>query len=1410
MSDASKKMFKTLTPLALFVASQCSVANAAGTIQIVGPEGKDQTVSSQVVTPSQSTRTATVASQNLALEKQSAAAPTKVYGPTREDETLWSIASRVNPSNTTSVQQTLLAIYRLNPHAFENNNIHGLEPNSRLRLPTLEQVRRENTDDAKQLLLAHSKKSVVKKAPEAKVEHIAKVEKTEPKSTVAPIKTETKIQESKTVNNTVKSIEPVVESAPSVVALKSELETTEQEFTALQENNHQLRVRLAEVQHEVDNLKNELSDEDRIRNEVEKFINEQKQLAVAEKKAEPSAMDNLASSPGLIALLALIPGALIAGLIAFFFSRRKKEEDEETTESSPDTPLPSALAMPEDNFNMDDDIPEISLDDDDDILGDLNDDEFLFGNDDSDSNDDLFAEFETEKTDSEDDDDPFASLDDDDDLESMLSDDLDLDSLDDLDDDLDMSSSALTVDAEEKALGLEEMEKALNDFDSDLFSESDLETEDDDFDLSLIDDSDLSALDKSTPELEENEDLEGGELDQSMLDDLFSSMDDDEEESELDQGWDLDEKEETKLVDEPSRDSLEDELDFDTLLSGIEDKPEENSESIDLDSDTEMFNELLDDSNDKDNTSLNIEDDLDLDVNEDSTALLDDLLDESDDEDDLDLDVDEDSTALLDDLLDESDDEDDLDLEIDEDSTSLLDELLGDDDELTDEDDIEIDEDSTSLLDEYLSEGDDDDDIKIDEDSTALLDELIGDDSEEDDEALGKTGDDVDVEGVAASESLSEDTPRDEDWLVEAEDDEIDDIPLFESELVSEPESSLDLDNSLEKAEEDVFANLEDDLEADEVTTLSPETEEVETEESAESELDEDTDFSFDLDESLEATELNELQAEEPIELEDDLLTEEVVTEEAPLVVETETETEAEEDVFANLEDDLEADEVTTLSPETEEADIEDNTESELDEDTDFSFDLDESLEATELNELQAEEPIELEDDLLTEEVLTEEAPLVVEAEAEEDVFANLEDDLEADEVTTLSPETEEADIEENTESELDEDTDFSFDLDESLEATELNELQAEEPIELEDDLLAEEVVTEEAPLVVEAEAEEDVFANLEDDLEADEVTTLSLETEEADIEENTESELDEDTDFSFDLDESLEATELNELQAEEPIELEDDLLAEDAITENALEEETLAVDSASEIEDDLDENDFSLDDFLESSAVDFSQPNDDLDEEADEDHLEGLSIEDALAALEDDIDATEDDKPEESLTVEDEKEVAPFDFHSRVSDEEKEALTHLDSAGLDIDSMIDDGASDWSGFNLDNTSSMDSEVEDEDWAEQPNFANDPHGDDRFLSIEALIAETENGDKSTFEEEDLNLDVGLDDFPDMLGNVGSHDVDVNSDVQSKLDLARAYIEMSDDKGALELLEEVLRSDDAQLKVEAEKLMKQLG
>ncbi|TGA72679.1 hypothetical protein VFES401_09585 [Aliivibrio fischeri] len=1365
MSDASQKIFKTLTPLALFVAAQCSQAQAS-TIQIVGPEGKDQTVSSQVVTEPQPAK---VYTKSVPAEKApQAKASTKIYGPTREDETLWSIASRVNPSNTTSVQQTLLAIYRLNPQAFENNNIHGLEPNSRLRLPTLEQVRRENTDDAKQLLLAHNKKLAVQKASEAQVKRTVKTEKPAPtpKPAVTPVKTEAKVQEKKPVKKeVVKSVAPVAEQNSTVVALKSELDTTEQEFTALQENNHQLRVRLAQVQNEVDNLKSELGDEDRIRNEVEKFINEQKQLAAAEKKVEPTAMDKLASSPGLIASLALIPGALIAGLIAFFLFRRKKEEEEGEDEAQAEQ-QPAPLVMPEDNFKMDDDIPEISLDDDDDILSDLNNDEFIF-DEQSDSNDDLFAEFETDNDNT--DEDPFAELESDSDLDSLsLEDeselDLELGGLDDLDDDLDMSSSALTVGAEEKALGLEEMEKALNDFDSDLFSESDLEAEDDDFDLSLIDDSDSEKA-SSIPELEETEELEGGELDQSMLDDLFASVDDeDEDESVLDQGWDLDENEETKLVPETEEveaktDSLEDELDFDELLSGMAD------EELEKESD--------------------LEDELDLDSEDESTALLDELLDESDDETEDEFDLEDNSTALLDELIDESDEEQDDDLDIDADSTALLDELL-DDEELDDEDDITLEEDSTALLDELLADDDEkNDNFELDEDSTALLDELIGDDEEN--ETLGKTGVDAEVDGVAASEALSEDTPRDEDWLIEDDEEDEDDIPLFESEPENEHVSELD-------SEEDEITSETDLLESTE-------------------------------------TQMQEEESVEPV---------------------------SESDILKEFEEDdldsLLADDESLLDLEEESADLEALNEDEaLNENSEdeFSFDeeLDSEAEETDVSELaEPTEPEVMAEDV-TEETVTPEVEST-EALEEEDLDEATLDSLLAGDESLLDLEEESADLDALNEDEaLNEESEDAFSFDEELEPeieeTDVSELaEPTEPEVMAEDV-TEETVTPEVESTEDLEEDDHDEATLDSLLAGDE-SLLDLDEESVDLEALNENSEDE---FSFDeeLESEAEETEVSELA--EPTESEvtaedivEEAVASDVENTEVLEEATLDEDDLdslladdeslldleedpvelTELTDDEDDNDFSLDDFVEQNATDFSQKSEekssvseldlDSDEEEQDTKFDGLSIEDALAALGDD-DNEIDDSAFNLDSTEEETEIAPsreeFNFTSQVSDEEKEALTHLDSAGLDIDSMLEDGGSDWSGFSLDGHSNTESALEDEDWSEQPNVENDPHGENRFLSIEALIAETEKGDKNDFEE-DLNLDVGLDEFPDMLGNVAEHDVDVNSDAQSKLDLAKAYIEMSDDKGALELLEDVLRSDDVSLKIEAEKLMKQIG
>ena len=62
------------------------------------------------------------------------------YRMTDRNDTLWSIAARTRPSDAVSVQQNMLAIQRLNPDAFLNDNINLLKAGYTLRLPTEQQA----------------------------------------------------------------------------------------------------------------------------------------------------------------------------------------------------------------------------------------------------------------------------------------------------------------------------------------------------------------------------------------------------------------------------------------------------------------------------------------------------------------------------------------------------------------------------------------------------------------------------------------------------------------------------------------------------------------------------------------------------------------------------------------------------------------------------------------------------------------------------------------------------------------------------------------------------------------------------------------------------------------------------------------------------------------------------------------------------------------------------------------------------------------------------------------------------------------------------------------------------------------------------------------------------------------------
>jgi pilus assembly protein FimV len=60
------------------------------------------------------------------------------YGPTLENDTLWSVAERAKGQSNVSVEQMMMAIYEANPHAFYKGNVYALTTGKMLKIPEKE------------------------------------------------------------------------------------------------------------------------------------------------------------------------------------------------------------------------------------------------------------------------------------------------------------------------------------------------------------------------------------------------------------------------------------------------------------------------------------------------------------------------------------------------------------------------------------------------------------------------------------------------------------------------------------------------------------------------------------------------------------------------------------------------------------------------------------------------------------------------------------------------------------------------------------------------------------------------------------------------------------------------------------------------------------------------------------------------------------------------------------------------------------------------------------------------------------------------------------------------------------------------------------------------------------------------
>ena len=173
----------------------------------------------------------------------------KQYGPVREAETLWSIATRMRPDRSVSVQRMMLAILEKNPKAFEFSNVNALNAGTILRIPTRDEIGPDNLNAAiAEVQRQHSawtryrgEKRATPTPPAPAHEAPPRDSETEPGGRIEVVSPEL-------------APTPSQEEDVEVATLRKELALAMEEADAGRRENDALKLRLAEAENHIEEL----------------------------------------------------------------------------------------------------------------------------------------------------------------------------------------------------------------------------------------------------------------------------------------------------------------------------------------------------------------------------------------------------------------------------------------------------------------------------------------------------------------------------------------------------------------------------------------------------------------------------------------------------------------------------------------------------------------------------------------------------------------------------------------------------------------------------------------------------------------------------------------------------------------------------------------------------------------------------------------------------------------------------------------------------------------------------------------------------------------------------------------------------------------------------------------------------
>ncbi|MCW8996987.1 MAG: hypothetical protein OQK77_14325, partial [Psychromonas sp.] len=193
------------------------------------------------------------------------------YGPISSVETLWGIASKLRPDDSVTTQQTLVAIYKINPSAFYKGDINKIIPQSVIKVPSLEFIQEQTAKEAAALINKYSpqKRSGTLQSKQPKT---AKV--TLPKQPPRPVPEIAAPENPKSAPEKIVDKEALATLKNELQSLRNEFEVVNEQLLVETEANQTLKLKLQPLYEQIDSLKKQLDSELLTHSRLQKMVDD--------------------------------------------------------------------------------------------------------------------------------------------------------------------------------------------------------------------------------------------------------------------------------------------------------------------------------------------------------------------------------------------------------------------------------------------------------------------------------------------------------------------------------------------------------------------------------------------------------------------------------------------------------------------------------------------------------------------------------------------------------------------------------------------------------------------------------------------------------------------------------------------------------------------------------------------------------------------------------------------------------------------------------------------------------------------------------------------------------------------------------------------------------------------------------